>query len=241
MRDDCFSRQQLLNCCVRGGVIHGMEAESCLCSRGYGDGHYVLPPLPYEAGALEPFLDAETVTIHHDRHHAAYVAGANAAAESIRKVAANVYDETMVSAATQRLAFNLGGHILHCLYWSSLCPEPQGAPEGALADAVNESFGGYDGFLRVFRGVAIGLQGSGWAVLGRERLSGRLAVLGIERHQDVLVPGFKPLLACDVWEHAYYLRYKNNRAGYVDAFLRQVDWAAAQERMEHRTCHGDRS
>ena len=227
---------QLANGGAGGGVQGGMDEQSCLCCRGYADGRYVLPPLPYEPDALEPLLDARTVSTHHDRHHAAYVAGANAAAEVIRKVAGNVYDETAVASATRNLAFNLGGHILHCLYWESVSPQPQDGPTGALADAMNDAFGGYDGFLRVFRGVAMGVQGSGWVVLGRERLSRRLAVLGVERHQDILLPGFKPLLACDVWEHAYYLRYLNNRAGYVDAFLRQADWAAALKRME-RSCH----
>ncbi len=213
-----------------------MDEQSCLCNKGYADGQYVLPPLPYEAGALEPLLDARTVTTHHDRHHAAYVAGANAALEVIRKVAGNVYDEASVSSAMRKLAFNLGGHILHSLYWNSISPQVQDGPTGALADAINEAFGSYDGFMRVFRGVAMGVQGSGWVVLGRERLSRRLVVLGVEKHQDILLPGFKPLLACDVWEHAYYLRYLNNRAGYVDAFLRQADWAAALKRME-RSCH----
>lgn len=213
-----------------------MDEQSCLFNKGYADGQYVLPPLPYEAAALEPLLDARTVTTHHDRHHAAYVAGANAALEVIRKVSGNVYDEASVSSAMRKLAFNLGGHILHCLYWNSISPQAQDGPTGPLADAINEAFGSYDGFMRVFRGVAMGVQGSGWVVLGRERLSRRLVVLGVERHQDILLPGFKPLLACDVWEHAYYLRYLNNRAGYVDAFLRQADWAAALKRME-RSCH----
>ena len=213
-----------------------MDEQSCHCNKGYAGGQYVLPPLPYEAVALEPFLDARTVTTHHDRHHAAYVAGANAAMETIRKVAGNVHGEAEASTAMRSLAFNLGGHILHSLYWKSLSPQPQEGPTGALADAVNAAFGSYEGFLRVFRGVAMGVQGSGWVVLGRERLSRRLVVLGVERHQDILLPGFKPLLACDVWEHAYYLRYLNNRAGYVDAFLRQADWASALKRMEH-SCH----
>ncbi len=209
-----------------------MDKKTCHCCKGYADGSYVLPPLPYEADALEPLLDVRTVNTHHDRHHAAYVAGANAAAETLRKVAGNVYDEAVASSAMRKLAFNLGGHILHCLYWDSISPEKQDGPTGALADAIQADFGSYDGFLRVFRGVAMGVQGSGWAVLGRERLSKRLTVLGIERHQDILLPGFKPLLACDVWEHAYYLRYLNNRAGYVDAFLRQANWAAALKKLE---------
>lgn len=200
---------------------------------GFEDGQYVLPPLPYDAAALEPLLDAETVRIHHDRHHAAYVKGANEAARLLRLAAAGEVDETAAAAAVQQLAFHLGGHVLHCLYWHSLSPQGGQVPQGALAEAVEASFGSYEGFLRVFRGVAVGVQGSGWCVLGVEPLSGMLTLCGVHRHQDALVPGFCPLLVCDVWEHAYYLRYRNNRAAYVQALLQQLDWAGAGQRFAH--------
>lgn len=203
----------------------------CSSTCAYEGGLYVLPPLPYDAAALEPLLDAETVLIHHDRHHAAYVKGANDAARILRLVGQGEPDESAAAVATQQLAFHLGGHLLHTLYWGSLTPQQDLRPQGALAEAVTAAFGSYDGFLRVFRGVAMGVQGSGWCALGVEPASRSLTVCGIHRHQDALLPGFRPLLVCDVWEHAYYLRYRNNRAGYVQAFLRQLDWAGAERRF----------
>ena len=209
--------------------------KNCI-TRGYADGRYVLPPLPYEPEALAPLLDEETVLLHHDKHHAAYVAGANAAAETLRRVAMGDLAPEAAPAADQLLAFNLGGHVLHCLYWDSLSPAPQEGPSGQMADAINRSFGSYEGFERIFCSVTIAVQGSGWGVLGLDPLSGLLRVMGICRHQDVLVPGFEPLLACDVWEHAYYLRYHNNRAGYVHAFLEYANWNNAAKRLND-ICH----
>lgn len=215
----------------------GMNA-TCLIL-GYGDGHYVLPPLPYDVTALEPLLDPETLRLHHDRHHAAYVAGANEAAGVLRRVATGELDPGEGVAATSRLAFNLGGHILHTLYWENMCPDASGEPCGSLADAINTAFDSYAGFLRVFTAVTNAVQGSGWGVLGLDPVSRRLCVCGICRHQDALLPGFMPLLVCDVWEHAYYLTYHNNRKGYVDAFMRLVDWDVVNNR--YNQYHGCQS
>ena len=210
--------------------------KNCLTC-GYADGRYVLPPLPYAPVELAPLLDEATVLLHHDKHHAAYVAGANAAAETLRRISAGDLAPEGAPAAAELLAFNLGGHILHTLYWHSISPTPQGTPAGVLADAINRSFGSYEGFVRRFRAITLAVQGSGWGLLGIEPVSGQLCVLGTCRHQDVLLPGFVPLLACDVWEHAYYLRYHNNRAGYIDTFLNYVDWEKAEKRLT-AICHG---
>lgn len=207
-----------------------MKKKCFIC--GYKDGRYVLPPLPYAAVELAPVLDEETVLLHHDKHHAAYVAGANAAAETLRRVAEGDLAAEAAPDATQLLAFNLGGHILHCLYWQSLSPEPQDGPSGSLADAINCSFGSYDGFVKIFRAVTMAVQGSGWGMLAVDPASGLLRVVGICKHQDVLVPGMEPLLACDVWEHAYYLRYHNNRAGYLDAFMQHINWKNVEQRLK---------
>lgn len=212
-----------------------MKKKACITC-GYADGRYVLPPLPFAPAAVAPLLDEETVLLHHDKHHAAYVAGANAAAETLRRVAEGDLSPEAAPAATQLLAFNLGGHILHCAYWNSLSPTPQEGPSGAMADAINRSFGSYQGFERLFRSVTIAVQGSGWGVLGVDPVSGMLRVVGICRHQDALVPAFVPLLVCDVWEHAYYLRYHNNRAGYVNSFLEYANWNNAAELLNH-ICH----
>jgi Fe-Mn family superoxide dismutase len=204
----------------------------CLCD-GYADGRYVLPPLPYDATALEPLLDAETVVLHHSCHHAAYVAGANSAADMMRRVALGELPETQSGIAAQNLAFHLAGHMLHTLYWGNISPETGHRPCCDLADAINTAFGSYEGFVRVFRSAALGVQGSGWAILAKDAVSHRLVVLAAQRHQDALLPRMRPLLVCDVWEHAYYLRYHQNRAGYVDAFLNQICWKTVAERFTH--------
>ena len=211
-----------------------MDIKETTC--GYENGEYILPPLPYEPTALEEVLDAETVLLHHDKHHAAYVAGANSAAGTLRRIAEGELATDLAPGAMEKLAFNLGGHVLHCLYWKSLSPEPQGAPGGVLADAINASFGSMEGFEKIFRAVTLGVQGSGWGVLGLDPVSGLLRVFGVQRHQDVFVPGVQPLMVCDVWEHAYYLRYHNNRAGYVDSFLKHIDWEKTQQRLT-AICH----
>lgn len=203
----------------------------------------MLPPLPYSVEALEPLLDAETVQLHYARHHAAYVDGANTAVDTMRQVAQGELPESMAATASHRLAFHLAGHMLHTLYWGNLSPEPGQRPCCELADAINTAFGSYEGFVRLFRGAALGVQGSGWAVLARDAVSHQLVVLAAQRHQDALLPRMRPLLVCDVWEHAYYLRYRNNRAGYVEAFMNQICWHAVarrfncnKERKNHVCC-----
>lgn len=208
---------------------------SCL-SKGYAEGHYVLPPLPYNEAALEPLISAETMQLHYHKHHAAYVAGANAAADTLQQVAAGELPPEAAAAATQNLAFNLGGHILHCLYWGNLSPEPQGTPGGQLADAINRHYGSYQGFLRLFLAVTVAVQGSGWGVMGMDLASRRLLTFGICRHQDAFAPGFRPLLVCDVWEHAYYLTWRNNRKGYAEAMMERINWKAVENRYKD-CCH----
>ncbi len=211
---------------------------TCLCySQGYAEGQYVLPPLPYGEASLEPLLDAETLALHHDRHHAAYVAGANRAAELLAAMSRGEVDAAQATAVSELLAFNLGGHILHSLYWRNMSPSPKSSPEGALSLAIEDAFGSFERMLTVFRAVAAGVQGSGWAVLGLDPVSRLPRFFVIQRHQDCLIPGFVPLMVCDVWEHAYYLRYHNNRGGYVSAFLELADWAMAEKRYEHHICH----
>jgi len=207
---------------------------SCSCfTQACRGGHYTLPSLPYATDALEPFLDSRTLELHHDKHHASYVAGANAAAETLRKIARGELPETQAPAASKELAFHLGGHILHCLYWKNMTPEPSGTPGEKLSAAFRESFGSYEGFVRLFRAVTLAVQGSGWGVLGVDPVSHQLMVTGICRHQDILVPGFRPLLVCDVWEHSYYLNYQNKRADYIDAFMKIINWETVEERFLH--------
>ena len=130
--------------------------------------------------------------------------------------------------------------MLHTLYWGNMTPEKGQCPQSCLADALNWAFGSYEGFVRVFRSAALGVQGSGWAVLATDAVSHELVVLAAHRHQDALLPRMRPLLVCDVWEHAYYLRYANNRARYVDTFMHQINWRTVEIRYNHNKekCHG---
>lgn len=213
-----------------------MMTQECCCKLSES-GRYVLPELPFAYSALADFIDEETLHLHHDRHHKAYVDGANKAADTLKAIAAGELPETLTMGATNDFTFNLAGHMLHSLYWQSLSPEVQPMPEGAFAEAVQASFGSYEGLKKVFRTVALGVQGSGWAVLGADMASGSLRVLAVCKHQDAMLPMFRPLLACDVWEHAYYLRYQNNRAAYADAVMQHLNWRGAAEQWERRAQH----
>lgn len=214
-------------------IIHPTCMENHCCKEGFAGGVYVLPPLPRELSEYEPVLDAETVRLHHDCHHAAYVAGANSAMAELRRIAAGKEDANAAPCATRKLAFNLGGHLLHCLYWNCICSDSKPLSDSALVAAIAEQFGDFDGFVRLFTSAAIGVQGSGWAILAVEQMSRRLMVLAVHRHQDALVGGMMPILACDVWEHAYYLRYQNNRAAYVDAFMLHINWEWVAHRFNN--------
>lgn len=211
--------------------------EHQLLTHAYQAGKYALPPLPYPADALAPYLDEATVLLHHDKHHAAYVAGANEAAETLQRIAQGDLPPAQAPAATLHLAFNLSGHILHTLYWENLAPPPQAEPSGELADAIAATFHSMDGFKRVFRAATMAVQGSGWGILGVEPVSRRLVVCAVQKHQDALVPGFVPILVCDVWEHAYYLHFRNNRSAYLDSFFVLINWEVVASRFRSY-CHG---
>lgn len=206
---------------------------TCTHDSCYADGQYQLPPLPYAPSDLEPFLDAETLRLHHDKHHAAYVKGANTATLAMKAMARGERSAEDAASVAQNLAFHLGGHLLHCLYWKNLSPVPQALPEGPLAEAIVLTYGSFEGFARLFRAVALGVQGSGWCVLGVEPIGKQLTINAILRHQEALSPRFCPLLVCDVWEHAYYLRYQHDRAAYVDAFMRHINWEIVAHRYSY--------
>lgn len=201
-----------------------------LChTKGYADGRYVLPPLPYDVSELSPLVSAETMILHHDKHHAAYVAGANKAADELDAICRASEKFEFAADATRRLAFNLGGHMLHSLYWYNMSPYAGGSPAGALRDKIEESFGSVHSFRHLFAAIATGVPGSGWAVMGVDPLSKKLTIAEVCRHQDGVEPGFIPLLACDVWEHAYYLTWKNDRKGYVERFVEHINWSFVEK------------
>lgn len=182
-----------------------------------------LPQLPFAKDALEPWLDAQTVELHHGKHHQGYVNGLNAALDKFEKARAEG-DFAALKHLSREVAFNGGGHLLHSIFWTNLKPEGGGRPAGPLAEAIAREFGSHDAFDRQFRSAAASVEGSGWAVLAASA-DGGLAILQVEKHQNQVVPGWTPVLVVDVWEHAYYLKYQNRRAEFVDAVLDHlVNW-----------------
>lgn len=192
-------------------------------------GEYTLPPLPYDYDALEPHIDAQTMQIHHTKHHQGYVNGLNKALAELKKIREGSGDAGLIKHWSRELAFHGGGHINHTLFWLTMAPPGSSAtsgPSGALARAINESFGSLDAFKAHFSAAANAVEGSGWAWLMYEPISKSLIVTQMEKQQDVYVNGARPLLGIDVWEHAYYLRYQNRRADYTNAFWNVVNWDA---------------
>jgi len=194
------------------------------------DGKYVLPPLPYAYDALKPFLGSETLTLHHDKHHQAYVNGLNAALDKLA-AARQSGDLAGVRALSDDVAFNGSGHILHTLFWNSMTPG--GSPlRGDIADAVKRDFGSHEAFLKQLETANTSVQGSGWGVVAYEPLAGKVLVLQAEKHQNLTFWGVEPLLVCDVWEHAYYLDYQNRRPDYVKGFLGVANWGFADRQYQ---------
>lgn len=191
---------------------------------------YTLPDLAYDPGALEPHLSGEIVELHHSKHHATYVKGANTALEQMAEARASGKFDTLVGLE-KTLAFNLGGHVLHTMYWANLSPDGGDKPVGDLAAAIDEQFGSFDGFRGQFSQATNLVQGSGWGILCWEPIGQRLIVEQLETHQDNTTLGAIPLLAIDAWEHAYYLQYKNARADYVEAIWNIVNWADIARRF----------
>lgn len=191
---------------------------------------FTLPELPYDYAALEPHISGRIMELHHDKHHAAYVKGANTALEQLA-AAREAGDFANVNKLEKDLAFNIGGHVNHSIFWTNLSPDG-GEPEGALLEALNEHFGGPEKFREQFTAVALGVQGSGWAVLGHDQTAGNLTTFQLFDQQGNVPFGVTPLLMLDVWEHAYYLDYQNVRADYVKAFWNVVNWANVAERLQ---------
>ncbi|MCI2956977.1 superoxide dismutase [Agromyces atrinae] len=191
---------------------------------------YSLPELPYDYSALEPHISGTIMELHHSKHHQAYVTGANTALEQLAEARA-AGDFANVNKLEKDLAFNLGGHINHSTFWQNLSPDGGGAPEGELAAAIDDSFGSFDAFRAHFTATALGVQGSGWAVLGWDGVGARPVIFQMFDQQSNVPLGVTPLLQLDVWEHAYYLDYKNVRADYVKAFWEIANWADVSTRF----------
>lgn len=192
---------------------------------------YELPELDYEYDALEPHISAEIMELHHSKHHATYVAGANAALEAMEKAREEGTNPDQIRALSKNLAFNLGGHTNHSIFWKNLSPNGGGEPEGDLAKAIERDFGSFDKFKDQFSSAALGLQGSGWAVLGYDHMADRLVIEQMTDQQGQISINLTPLLMLDMWEHAFYLQYKNVKADYVKAVWNVFNWDDVAERF----------
>jgi superoxide dismutase, Fe-Mn family len=197
---------------------------------------YALPDLAYDPGALEPHLSGHIVELHHGKHHAGYVAAANATLEKLADARAHDNWDSLVGLE-KSLAFNLGGHVLHSMYWTNLSPDGGGEPTGALAEAIGESFGSFAAFKSHFAQATTTVQGSGWGLLTYEPLGRSLIVEQLEVHHESTVLGGVPILAIDVWEHAYYLQYENRRPDYVTAVWKLINWSDVARRYAAAITH----
>ncbi|HET8629577.1 MAG TPA: superoxide dismutase [Thermomicrobiales bacterium] len=198
---------------------------------------YELPPLPYDKSALEPHIDAQTMEIHHDRHHGAYVNNLNNAVQNHPNLSSMSVEDLMrninqvpedIRTAVRN---NGGGHANHSLFWQIMSPNGGGQPSGALGDAINSAFGSFDNLKTQFGQAAAGRFGSGWAWLVADN-SGNLSIISTPNQDSPLMEGKTPLLGLDVWEHAYYLKYQNKRPDYIAAWWNVVNWPEVAKRYQ---------
>jgi len=192
---------------------------------------YELPELPYDVAALEPYLSADILELHHGKHHQAYVDGANTTFEKL-SVARSTGDFGTINQLEKNMAFHLSGHVLHSLFWTNMTPDGGGEPEGELAAAITEYFGSFAAFRAQVTEAAMNVQGSGWGALSWEPMGGRLIVEQVYDHQGNVGQGGPPLLVLDMWEHAYYLQYRNVKKDWVDAYWNIVNWPDVAARFE---------
>ena len=192
---------------------------------------YTLPELPYDFGALEPHLSARILELHHGKHHAAYVKGANTTLEKLEEARAKS-DFAAIPALERALAFNVSGHVLHSLFWTNLAPKAGGRPDGALLAAIDRDFGGFDAFKRQLTEAASTIMGSGWAALVWEPLAKRLLVSQIYDHQSNVAQGSAPLLVLDAWEHAFYLQYENRKTDFFEAVWNLWNWSDVSKKFQ---------
>ncbi|MBX5326532.1 MAG: superoxide dismutase [Candidatus Bathyarchaeia archaeon] len=197
---------------------------------------YVLPKLSYDYKDLAPYMSEEQLRIHHSKHHQAYVNGANAILERMDKARKDGVDFD-VKATLKELSWNIGGHLLHSLFWINLAPSGKGGgkPGGRLADALVKEFGSLERFKKEFTTAAVSVEGSGWAALTLCRQTNRPLIMQVEKHNMNVYPAFRILMVLDVFEHAYYIDYKNDRAKFVEAFWSIVNWDTVNKRLEEAT------
>lgn len=194
---------------------------------------FQLPQLPYELNALEPVISAQIMDLHYNKHHAGYVNNLNKALEQYAE-AEQKNDIAAMVALQSAIKFNGGGHINHSIFWTNLAPQGKGgggSPSGELAKAIDRDFGSLQNFIEQFSAKAVAIQGSGWCWLGLNKAKGKLEIITCDNQDPLSTKGLVPLLGVDVWEHAYYLQYKNVRADYVKAIWNIINWKNVAERF----------
>ena len=191
---------------------------------------YSLPELPYDYAALEPHISGKIMQLHHDKHHQAYVTGANTALDKLAE-ARESGDLAAVNLHTKNLAFNLGGHVNHSIFWQNMSPDGGDKPVGETASLLEEFFGGFDKFQTIWAANAAGIQGSGWSILAWDTLGKRPILAQLYDQQGQLPATQIPILMLDMWEHAFYLQYKNVKPDYVKAWWNVVNWADVEQRL----------
>ncbi|MEJ2009828.1 MAG: superoxide dismutase [Acidobacteriota bacterium] len=198
---------------------------------------FSLPALPYASDALEPYIDKMTMEIHHDKHHGGYVTKLNSAIESVSSLSGKTIEDLLANNCSlvpenirTAVRNNGGGHANHSMFWTIMGPKKGGQPSGPLADAIKNTFGGFDQFKEKFGNAAATRFGSGWAWLTKDK-AGKLDIYSTANQDSPLMEGKFPVMGLDVWEHAYYLKYQNRRAEYIKAWWSVVDWDAIQKRF----------
>lgn len=203
---------------------------------------YKLPDMPYDFSALEPVISGQIMEIHYTKHHQAYVTNLNAALEKYHEAEAKS-DVAQMIALQAAIKFNGGGHINHSIFWTNLAPLSQGGgtpPQGDLARAINTTFGSLEQFIEKFSALTVAIQGSGWGWLGVDKALKRLVITTCANQDPLITQGFTPLLGIDVWEHSYYLQYKNMRAEYVKNIWKIVNWQNVEDRYQKSICSSSR-
>ncbi|MGH9275030.1 MAG: superoxide dismutase [Acidimicrobiales bacterium] len=194
------------------------------------DATYTLPDLPYDPGALEPHISGRIMELHHSKHHAAYVTGANTALDKLAE-ARTGRDFSTIAMLEKNLAFHVSGHVLHSVFWTNLHPDGGGDPEGALAEVLDSTFGSPAAFRQHMTEAAATIQGSGWALASWEPIAGRIVVQQVHDHHGNHSHGTIPLLAIDAWEHAYYLQYENRKTDFFSAVWEVMNWNDVARRL----------
>ena len=191
---------------------------------------YTLPELDYDYSALEPHISAQIMELHHSKHHQAYVTGANTALEKLAE-ARETGNFAAINKLEKDLAFHLGGHVNHSVFWKNMSPDGGGAPDGEVGAAIDDYFGSFESFKKQFSDNATSIQGSGWSMLVWDTLGKRLNLAQLFDQQGNLPAGQLPILQLDMWEHAFYLQYKNVKGDYVKAWWNVINWANVGERL----------